>query len=95
MSRLVCALAVLILAAGPARAGDESRQAAAGVRPEPSRPAAYLGVGAGDALGQRMFGRPLHRRRILRPHSEPLDTSAGRAPFDPQAWLDRQEPARR
>ncbi len=28
--------------------------------------AARVSLGAGDALGERMFGRALHRRRILR-----------------------------
>ncbi|MBW2281716.1 MAG: hypothetical protein JRG82_13325 [Deltaproteobacteria bacterium] len=81
MPRLLCAVAFLFLAAAPARADEEGRSAASG------RQASYRGVGAGDALGQRMFGRALHRRRILDPAAQ---QSVGRKPFDPQVWLDRQ-----
>lgn len=48
--------------------------------PEPA-PVAQVRLGAGDPAGERMFGRALHRRRILRaekPHP---------ARFDLQRWL--------
>ena len=89
---MLCALAVLMLTATPAHAGGE-RGRAPGALPSagPAR------LGAGDALGQLMFGRTLHRRHIMRERSLLHDSSPEHAPFDPQAWLERQarKPGRR
>ncbi len=48
-------------------------------------------LGAGDLLGERMFGRALHRRRILL--AEPAPARA--EPFDPKRWLRRHGAALR
>ena len=91
---MLCALAVLILSPDPVHAADElGRTPSAPLRAAPAG-AALARLGAGDGLGQRMFGRTLHRRRILHLHlregGASPDAAPRREPFDPRAWLERR-----
>jgi hypothetical protein len=60
--------------------------------PEASPPVvARVRLGAGDAVGARMFGRPLHRRRILAGEVVPAPPE----PFDLRRWLTQHGAALR
>ncbi len=60
---------------------------------EPAAPVARVRLGAGDSLGERMFGRALHRREIL-DRIEGRVVPEQRAPaFDVHDWLRRHAPA--
>ncbi len=59
----------------------------------PVAPVARVRLGAGDSLGERMFGRALHRREIL-DRIEGRVVPEQRAPaFDVHDWLRRHAPA--